>query len=440
MKQLLLITTTLLSCTLHAQDSTKPYSLHFQSTLIPQYHFDFHSPYSGDNSLLASEPTRASLSGTVFFAWKPAKHTYFVFNPEAAGGKGLSKTLGIAGFPNGEVYRVGDPKPKPFIARLYAEQRFALSNRKEKVEDDENQVAETTDKDYLSILFGKFSLTDFFGNSQVSHDPRTQFMNWSLMGNGGWDYPANTRGYTFGTVLQAFVHDWEFRTALVAMPMEANGAEMQFKFGDAMGWVAEIAKAHVLQRDETHYSSFRVGGFVNKARMGNYQLSIQRSLASSYYPHPAPDIEDSRLYGRSKAGFYINIDNHFGQVHHFIKASWNDGKNETWAFTEIDNSIATGLQFDGSLWKRTADALGIAIVRNGLSADHRNYLALGGYGFLIGDGQLNYAHETATELYYSLALGKHLSLSPDYQWVLNPAYNRDRGPVHILALRMHAEF
>src|SRR6476469_5505642 len=163
-----------------AQDSIgKPWSLHFQSTIIPQYHFDFKAPYSGDNSLQPSEPARASASFTLFAAWKPFKHSYVVFNPEAAGGKGLSKTLGIAGFPNGEVYRVGDPAPKPLIARLYVEQRFPLSNRTTTYEDDENQVAEKSNADCFSIAIGKFSLTDFFDNSLISHDPRTQFMNWS---------------------------------------------------------------------------------------------------------------------------------------------------------------------------------------------------------------------------------------------------------------------
>lgn len=426
--------------TLHAQsDSSKRYSLHFQTTIIPQYHFDFNSPYSGDNSLEAHEVPRTSFSGTAFFNYKAFKNTYLVFNPEAAGGKGLSKTLGIAGFPNGEVYRVGDPKPKPFIARLYAEQRFPLSGKKEMVEDDLNQVKEYTNKEYISVILGKFSLTDFFDDSQISHDPRTQFMNWALMGNGGWDYPANTRGYTMGTVIQAYVSDWAFRTALVAMPIEANGAEMQFKFGKAMGWITEVEKTHLFKRDEMHFSTVHAGFFINYAHMGNYRQSINNAMVSSSFPS-YPDIEDSRLYGRSKAGYYISFDNHFGKIHHFIKNSWNDGKNETWAFTEIDHSTTTGLQFDGELWKRKNDRFSIAYVNNGLSADHREYLSRGGYGFLIGDGKLNYGHEQIFEAYYSINIRKKINLTPDYQFVLHPAYNKDRGPVHIIALRLHAEF
>ncbi len=420
------------------KDSAKPvdkkYSLHWQTTFIPQYHFDCFSPYAGDNSLLPSEPTRASISGTAFLNYTPFKNTYLICNPEAAGGKGLSSTLGIAGFPNGEVYRVGDPKPKPFIARLYAEQRFPLSNRKEYAEDDLNQIAETTHKDYLSVIVGKFSLTDFFDDSKISHDPRTEFMNWSLMGNGAWDYPANTRGYTLGAVVQAVYKNWAFRTALTTVPIEANGPELQFKWGKAMGWVWEIEKSHLFQKNETHFSTLHAGVFLNHAKMGNYQLAIQSAGTQP------PDVTDSRLYGRTKWGYYASMDNHFGSFHHFIKTSWNDGKNETWAFTEIDRSFTTGVQWDGDLWKRKKDKFAIAYVSNGLSDNHKTYLAKGGYGFLIGDGKLNYGSEQIIEAYYSIHLIKQVYLSPDYQFISNPAYNKDRGPVHIVALRLHAEF
>ncbi len=441
MKQVYLFLLLLFVISANAQQDTamgkkedKRYSLHFQTTIISQYHFDFASLYNGDNSLQPTEPARTSFSGTAFLNYKPFVNTYIVFNPEAAGGKGLSKTLGIAGFPNGEVYRVGDPKPKPFIARLYVEQRFILSNRKEFVADDLNQIAETTNKEYISVIIGKFSLTDFFDDSQISHDPRSQFMNWSLMSNGAWDYPANTRGYTMGAVVQAVWNEWAFRTAITTVPIEANGPELQFKFGKAMGLVWEVEKSHLFEKDAARFSSIHAGIFWNKAKMGNYQQAIQNSGGFS------PDVTDSRLYGRDKWGYYISMDNHFGKLHHFIKTSWNDGKNETWAFTEIDGSFTTGLQLDGQIWKRENDRFAIALVSNALSTDHRTYLAKGGYGFLIGDGKLNYANEQILEAYYSLHLHKNIFLSPDYQFIINPAYNRDRGPVHIVALRLHATF
>jgi high affinity Mn2+ porin len=414
----------------------RKFSIHWQATIIPQYHFKIHAPYSGDNSLVTSEPVRTSFSTTLFLKYKPFKNSYIVFNPEAAGGKGLSKTLGIAGFPNGEVYRVGDPTPKPFIGRLYWEQRFPLSNEKEKVDDEINQIEETTNKDYFSVIAGKFSLTDFFDDSQISHDPRTQFFNWALMGNGGWDYPANTRGYTMGIVLQALYKDWAARTAITTVPIEANGPDLQFKWGKAMGFVLELEKSHLFQKNERHYSTIHLGYFINYANMGSYQLSI----ADASLFGAAPNIQSTRQYGRTKWGFYGNIDNELGSFHLFLKASVNDGKNESWAFTEIDKSFTMGLQFDGDLWKRKQDRFAIAFINNLLSSTHRQYLEKGGYGFLIGDGKLNYGAEQIMEAYYSMHLTKQIFLSPDYQFVINPAYNKDRGPVHIIGLRLHADF
>lgn len=424
---------------LQAQDTsfakTGKYSLHWQTTLIPQYHFNFKAPYSGTNSLLPSEPARASFTTTFFLNYKPAKNTYIVFNPEVAGGKGFSQTLGIAGFTNGEIYRIGNPKPQAYIARLYVEHRFPLSARKEKVEDDENQVGETTNRDYLSIVVGKFSLADFFDASEISNDPRNQFLNWSLMGSGAWDYPANTRGYTMGMVTQLMYHNFHVRGALTTVPTEANGPELQFKWGKAMGMILEFEKKKLIQKNSRNYTDASLGLYWNKARMGSYALSVQKALAT----FTTPDITDTREYGRDKKGWYISVDNHFNKIHQYINYSRNDGLNETWAFTEIDRSFATGLRFDGSIWQRKNDHFGIAFVVNGLSDDHKRYLALGGYGFLIGDGKLNYGTENIVETYYSWNPWKGLFISPDYQFILHPAYNKDRGPVHVVSLRLHAE-
>ena len=410
-------------------------SLHWQSTLIPQGVNNFKSPYVGENSFLPTEPIRTSFTTTLFAAYKPFKNTYFVFNPEMAGGKGLSKTTGIAGFPNGEIYRVGNPAPQLFVARLYAEQRFPIGKKIEVVEDDLNQIGEKTSKNYISVIAGKFALTDFFDNSTISHDPRTQFMNWALMGSGAWDYAANVRGYTFGVVLQAKFNDMAIRFAETAVPMEANGTEMQWKAGDAGGSVIEFEADNLLKKNNNHFSTFHIGGFLNRTNAGNYATSIKTSQMNL----TTPDIRDSRTYGRSKYGVYFSLDNHFNNVHHFIKGSWSDGKNETWAFTEIDNSVATGFLFDGNSWKRKNDNLGLAFVANGISIDHSNYLKMGGSGFMLGDGTLNYGRENTIELFYSYNIWKKIFLSPDFQYVINPGYNKDRGPVFVYALRFHAE-
>ncbi|MEA3425257.1 MAG: carbohydrate porin [Bacteroidota bacterium] len=234
-----------------------------------------------------------------------------------------------------------------------------------------------------------------------------------------------------GAVVQALYHDWAFRTALTTVPIEANGPQLQFRFNKAMGMVWELEKTHLFQQNEERFTTLHAGIFMNQANMGNYRLALNGGTA-------VPDITASRSYGRTKWGYYFSTDNHFGWFNHFFRLSWNDGKNETWAFTEIDRSIATGIQLKGSRWKRNQDHFALAFVSNGLSQDHRYYLAKGGYGFLVGDGQLHYGREDILEAYYSMHLSRQVYLSPDYQFVSHPGYNRDRGPVHIVAFRLHA--
>ena len=415
----------------HSQEvEDKKLSVHWQATIIPQYHFKFNSPYEGANSLMPKEGAKTSLTTTFFINYHPFKNIFLVFNPEAAGGKGLSKTLGIAGFPNGEIYRVGNPAPQPYIARLYAEYRMPFSKNIELKAVRADSIKRPVPVKYLSVLFGKFSLTDFFDGSNISHDPRLQFLNWSLMASGAWDYPANVRGYTMGAVVQAFFGDWKFRAALTGVPIEANGKELQFKGADAMGTAVEIEKDNLIKSSDSRFTDIHLGVFYNRARMGNYEIALKNAATT-------PDILASRLYGRNKKGIYAIVDNHFGNLLHFIRGSYNDGKNETWAFTEIDRSVATGFSLKGNVWGRENDLFGIAAVVNGLSAGHRKYLAAGGVGFLIGDGKINYGTENILESFYSFNAFKGFFISPDYQFVLHPAYNKDRGPVSIVSIRLH---
>lgn len=431
MRLTLVVISFFLLLSVNGQDSSgKKLFVHWQSTVIPQYHFKFRSPYDGDNSLMPQEGVKSSFTTTVFINYHPFKNGYVVFDVEAAGGKGLSKTLGIAGFPNGEIYRVGDPAPKPYIARLYAEYHFPLSNHTHVRANRADSISRGVPQKYVSVLFGKFTLTDFFDGSAISHDPRLQFLNWSLMASGAWDYPANVRGYTIGAVAQAFLTDWKMRAAITGVPIEANGQELQYKGSNAMGTVIEFEKDNLFKKNGSWFTDVHLGFFYNRADMGSYRLSIKASPLN-------PDVTTTRMYGRDKKGFYATVDNHAGSVKHFIRASYNDGENETWAFTEIDRSIATGLTFEGSLWKRHNDVVGVACVYNGLSKDHRAYLASGGYGFLIGDGRLNYGAENIVEAYYSYNAFKGFFVSPDYQFVSHPAYNKDRGPVSIVAVRLH---
>lgn len=408
------------------------WSLHLQATVIPQYHFNFTAKYSGNNSLQPSEGTKVSFTSTCFVGRKLWRNAAVYFNPEIAGGQGLSKATGIAGFPNGETFRIGSSTPKLYVARAYIEQKFSLSSTTRLIEDDQNQLRGYAPAAWLAVRAGKFSVADFFDDNSYSHDPRTDFMNWSLMSAGAWDYPANTRGYTNGLVLELKQPSWTLRSAVVQVPVSANGEQLDTKLSGAFGTVLEAEKTLAINAGNNIVA--RIGGFYNKARMGNYQEAIDNGLAQ----FTVPDITSTRRYSRDKKGFYLNTEYNTKNGGGFLRYSRNDGNNETWAFTEIDESLSAGISFNGNAWKRTADKWGLAFVCNGLAAPHRAYLQQKGYGFIIGDGNLNYGREDIMELYYSYDVKKlHLLLSPDYQFILHPAYNKDRGPVHVLALRMH---
>ena len=404
------------------------WTLHYQATVIPQAHTDFTASYTGDKSMLTHESPKVSLTTTLFLGRRLWKGAAAYFNPELSGGSGLSKAQGIAGFPNGETFRIGSSTPRLYLARLYLEQKFALTSETEINKDNVNGVQTATPLRYISLRAGKFSLADFFDNNAYSHDPRTQFLNWSLMSAGAWDYPANTRGYTVGAVSEYHTPLFSVRAAITQVPEVANGPDLDGHIGKAFGTVAELEKTVSMKTEQILV--IRVAGFYNMARMGNYEEAVMASLS--------PDVTATRKYSRIKTGFYLNAGYNRQHGGYFLRMSSNDGKNETWAFTEIDQSLTAGLSFDGSLWNRDRDQWGLALVDNNISAPHRHYLKSGGYGFIIGDGNLDYAPELIAELYYSLALIKlPLTLSPDYQFVLHPAYNSLRGPIHIMGLRFH---
>lgn len=418
---------------LQAQDTivNQKFTAHIQATTISQYHPSFTSPYAGQNSLQSNEPVQTSLTATGFLGYHPNKHWYFIFNPEIAGGKGFSQTTGMAGFSNGEIYRVGNPTPQIFIARCLAEYRMPLTKRIETTENEENGFAEKTYKDYISVVAGKFSLTDYFDNCEASDDPRTQFLNWSIMANGAWDYAANTRGYTFGLIFQYIKNNWGFRLATTALPTEANGASLHWKWNQEMSTIVEIEKEHIWYKNPNKYGTFHIGFYQNIGNMGNYAEAIKQN-------NPLPDITLSRTIGRTKNGVYTSFSNRLNNYQLFIRASYNDGLNESWAFTEIDQSVCLGLSKKLAWYKRKHDVVGLAFVSNGLSSNHKKYLQQGGYGFIIGDGQLNYSRENIMELYYAFYMNRYLTITPDYQFIQNPAYNADRGAVHVFSLRVHA--
>jgi len=410
----------------------KTWSVHFQQTTIAQADLPFHSPYEGKNSLVPNDSVHYSVTATLFVGCRLWEGGSIYLNPELSGGSGLSGTSGVAGFPNGETYRIGSTAPAVEISRLFLREDIALgaSSDREQCADGENQIAGTIPAHRITVTAGRFSIVDIFDNNRYSHDARTQFMNWALMSAGSWDFPADTRGYTWGIALEYVRPDWSLRASTVMVPKVANGLAMDPNVTKAHSETFELEIPFALLSGP---GTARLEYFHTIAHMGNYRLATDDT---SYQL----DITQTRAYGRTKNGLTLNIEQQVGKsLGAFMRAGWNDGKNETWAFTEIDHSLSGGVLLENPFGEVPAGAVGTAIAVNGISSEHRDYLAHGGYGFIIGDGRLNYALEIVSETFLRIEVNSFLGLSGDYQFILNPGYNRDRGPVHAFAFRVHIE-
>lgn len=403
---------------------------HFQSTVIPQGHGPFDARYNGGNSLFDRTEVDASLTSTLFLGTRLLPGLELYVDPELTGGNGLSDTRGIAGFPNGEISHVNNPALQVNVARAYIQWTLGLGSAMESVASDQNQLAESRALSRLTLAAGKFSLTDFFDANTYSHDPRNQFLNLSLEGMGAWDYAADVRGYTQG-IYGELDESWgTLRFAEVLLPTAANGPDLDNDIVHTRSTNVEADRPWTLAG---RTGALRLLGYLNQAPMGDYRETLDT-------PSDNLNVSASSSPGAKKYGLGLNLEQQIsGSSGVFLRLSWNDGATQTWAFTEIDRSASLGTQISGALWGRGQDRMGIGLAVDGLSPSHEEYLAAGGYGFIIGDGALNYGLEQIAELYYDWNVIGGLSLSPDFQFVLNPAYNRDRGPVEIYGIRAHFE-
>ena len=406
------------------------WTFHAQSTYIPQGYGRFSARYTGPLSLVPVHQEEDSKTATLFLGVRAWKGGDLYANPEASGGAGVSSASGMAGFPNGEITRVGTREVKEYWARIFLRQTFNLDGDVEQVEDDLNQIAGTRNAHRFTITLGKFSVLDVFDINPYAGDPRSEFMNWALMANGAWDYPADTRGYTAGVAVDYRFGVWSVRAGSFLMPEVANGPILDKRIRKARGEVLELENRYSINGRE---GAVRILSFVNHAAMGRYRQALDLQPAF-------PDVTATRQPGRVKYGFGLNMTQSItGSVGAFMRLGWNDGHTETFAFTEIDRTANVGLSVKGTRWHRPDDNFGIAGLVNGLSRDHRDYLAAGGLGFIIGDGQLNYKTENVIESYYRLNFYKACAVTGDFQRVWHPAYNGDRGPVSIYAVRFHVQ-
>jgi high affinity Mn2+ porin len=410
------------------------WSAHFQLTVVGQGYPGFPSTVQGPNSLPAHGQIRETISGTAFLGGRlPWSGGELYFDPEFNQGFGLARTLGVDGFVNGEAQKAGFDTPKLNVARLFLRQTFGLGGAQESLEPDANQLGETVDIARVTVTAGKMAVPDIFDDNQYAHDPRTTFLNWSIWESAAWDYPADQKGYTDGLAVELNEKDWALRGGWFLEPKIANERDLDPRFWKRYGAVVELETRHEWLGQP---GKLRYLVFANRADMGNLAEAAELAAATGTPADIAAVRHDSW-----KAGAALNLEQSLtGDLGLFSRLSWNDGHTEGWAFTDIDRSAVLGLSLKGASWGRPDDTVGLADAVNGLSKAHQLFFANGGTGILAGDGSLNYAPEEIIESYYNARVFAALWLTFDYQFVANPAFNQDRGPVHVFAVRAHVEF
>jgi high affinity Mn2+ porin len=407
-----------------------------QINTILQWHPWFRAKYTGDNSLRPQAENATSRVLTLYSGVQLTKKTEIIFDLESAGGRGISDAFGLAGFTNLDVVRNPTLGSKPYLARLMIHQIIPLSSETIEATRGPLSLATKLPVRRLEIRAGKFGMADFFDLSSVGTDSHLQFLNWTVDNNGGYDYAADTRGYTFGLIVEYQDLNWGVRFAEALMPKVANGINLEWNLHRARAENLEVEFRHnfIPQRAGV----VRLLTYVNHANMGSYSEAIDNFRAGRT---PAPDITAHPFKTTIKYGFGINFEQEATkQLRFFGRYGWNEGRHESFAYTEVNNTVAFGFDLKGDRWRRNQDKIGAAFATNGISSNHRLYLALGGKGFLLGDGALTYGRENILETYYTLHLWRGVFTSLDLQHINNPGYNRDRGPVLVPALRLHLEF
>jgi len=405
----------------------------FQATYIWQGKAGFRALYSGPNSLSTDPEPSYSMTATVMGGLRlwPGGEVYL--NIETARGLAISGLLGLGGFTNGEMARTSGPAFKVYMARLFLRQTIPLNGVSLPIDSDVNQLGGTTTTRRLVLTAGNLAALDIFDDNIYSHDPRTQFMNWALMTHGAYDYAADARGYSWGLALEWYHDDWVVRIGRFIQPYEPNQQPLDPDILKHYGDQIEVGHSHTI---DGRPGAVRILGFRNRAIMSRYQDALDLAARTG----ELPDINKVRTDEQIKFGLGLNIEQAVADdIGVFLRASWADGKTETYAFTEIDRSISAGARIKGTSWSREEDELAVGIVGNALSQERRDYLARGGISFFIGDGALDYRPETIVELLYVLRIMKWASVSIDWQHISNPAYNADRGPVDLGAIRLHVE-
>jgi high affinity Mn2+ porin len=406
------------------------WEIHGQTTYLPQGYPGFRALYTGTNSLTPAPQTQATWSNSLFLNVRLWEGGEVYYNPELLQGFGLNDTVGVAGFPNGEAQKSNFPYPHYNTSRLLLRQTFGFGGEQEELASGPLQLANKVDVSRLTLQAGKFAVMDIFDGNAYAKDTRKDFINWSMWAPGAFDYSADKVGLTYGATAEFNQKQWALRAGYFLMLGTSNSNNFDMRILQRGSYVLEL---------ETRWSLFSQPGklrsiaWLNSAFSGSYRETLD---------NPALDLDISQTRaGRIKYGCVFNLEQALtDDVGLFGRWSWNDGKTEIMAFTDIDASLSTGLSIKGARWGRPDDVIGIGGAINALSKDHRDFIAAGGLGILIGDGALNYRRERILETYYAYALNKQITLTADYQLITNPAYNADRGPVSVFSGRLHGEF
>jgi high affinity Mn2+ porin len=405
---------------------------HAQNTDIVQGYPAFPAQYTGVNSLPSGGQTRETVSLDLMAGVRLWRGAEAHVDGLMWQGFGLHGGAGADGFPNGEGSRLGTDLPNENFSRLFLRQTIGFGGEQEDVADDALDLAGREDVSRLTITAGRFSAKDIFDNNSYANDPRTQFMNWALEANEAWDYPADALGYTSGLALELNQPQWTFRYGFFQVPQTANNTYIDYHFLEAWGMVTELERRFTIGG---HPGAVRLLGYFNRAHMGSYQEAV-----NNFNQGGSIDITQTRSY-RSKYGFGLNAEQEIAtNVGVFTRLGWSDGQNEAWMFSDVDYSASLGVSVKGAAWHRPDDTFGLAGAMNGLSHSHQEFFEDGGVGILAGDGNLNYSPEKVLETYYDLDVWKTVHVAVDYQFVADPAFNQDRGPVSVFSARLHWEF
>jgi len=409
------------------------WNVHGQMTVIGQGYQSFRSPYQGQQSLSGFSQFKNTGTATAYVGVRLWEGGEAYVNPELMQGFGLSDVTGVAGFPNGEAQKSNFPVPRLNISRVFLRHTFGFGGGQETFEDGANQLAGKQDISRLTITAGKFSVTDYFDNNAYAHDPRTNFMNWTMMCCAAYDWVMDKLAWTWGAMADFNQKDWAYRAGYFLLPEHSNSNFFEKRFPERGHFVNEIELRYGLAGQS---GKLRLLGWVQQGNSGSYAEALAQPATTANYP----DITLTRRT-RSNYGVTANLEHTItSDLGVFARAGWNPGQVEMMGWTDVHRSYSAGASLRGTAWQRPDDKIGVGGVINALSSVGQRYFAAGGLGILIGDGALNYREEKILETYYSYALSRWSWVTFDYQYVANPGYNADRGPVSIYAGRLHMEF